>query len=298
MINAQPKNLWSTTRLFEEYANICDNSDETKKETRQVISDLKDYYGEDLVEMKIEGCASLFSLRNHLAEKLKPEEPSDNEDNLEEIVKQIKFETKNILKQNTYYNIDTLTKDGMINDTSETLLKLISKLVSKDIITRDSLSLSQSIQALITKNANQTNLGLGIKLHHRLGSRELISLLHQYGYLCTYDEVQRFRISVAKYTRERDYTSRGLRKNVKIIASWCDNYDLQVNTPNGQRETHSMAIEWRQQVPDNNDFDSIEGEPLVIPRLSKEEAKLVQINELAPVEMICYQGPVNHNHQK
>ena len=67
----------------------------------------------------------------------------------------------------------------------------------------------------------------------------------------------------------KEITSRGLRKNGKIIASWCDNYDLQVNTPNGQRETHSMAIEWRQQVPDNNDFDSIEGEPLVIPRLSR-----------------------------
>ena len=38
---------------------ICDNSDETKKERRQIISDLKDYYGGDLVEMKIEGCASL-----------------------------------------------------------------------------------------------------------------------------------------------------------------------------------------------------------------------------------------------
>ena len=178
----------------------------------------------------------------------------------------------------------------MINVTSETLLKLISKLVSKDTITRESLSLSQSIQALISKNANQTTLGLGIKLHHHFGSRELISLLHQYGYVCTYDEVQRFRTSVAKYTGERDYTSRGLRKNGKIIASWCDNYDLQVNTPNGQRETHSMAIEWRQQVPDHNDFDS-RGGPLVITRLSKEEAKLVQINALAPVKMICYQGP-------
>ena len=29
MINAQPKNLRSTTKLFEEYTNICDNSDET-----------------------------------------------------------------------------------------------------------------------------------------------------------------------------------------------------------------------------------------------------------------------------
>ena len=56
-------------------------------------------------------------------------------------------------------------------------------------------------------------------------------------------------------------------------------------------ERHIQWQEWRQQVPDNNDFDSIEGEPLVIPRLSKEETKFVQINELAPVKMICYQGP-------
>ena len=114
--------------------------------------------------------------------------------------------------------------------------------------------------------------------------------------MCTYYEVQRFRTLVAKYTGERDYTSRGLEKSGKIIASWCDNYDLQVNTPNGQGETHSMVIDWRQQEPDDNDFESI-GEPLVIPRLSKEEAKLVQINELAPVKMICYQGPKNRNHQ-
>ena len=75
----QPSSLRST--------QICDNSGETKMERRQVISDLKDYYGEVLVEMKIEGCASLFSLRNHLAEKLKPEEPRGNEDNLEKIGK-------------------------------------------------------------------------------------------------------------------------------------------------------------------------------------------------------------------
>ena len=100
----------------------------------------------------------------------------------------------------------------MINDTSETLLKLISKLVSKDIITRESFSLSQSIQAPYYKECKPDYSRISIKLH-RFGSRELISLLHQYGHVCTYDEVQRFRTSVAKYTGERDYTSRGLRKN-------------------------------------------------------------------------------------
>ena len=42
----------------------------------------------------------------------------------------------------------------------------------------------------------------------------------------------------------------------------------------------------RQQEQDANDFEIKEGEPLVIPCINKEVAKLVQINELAPVKMI------------
>ena len=35
-------------------------------------------------------------------------------------------------------------------------------------------------------------------------------------------------------------------KSSNLISSWCDNYDLNVSTPGGNRETHCMAMEFTQ----------------------------------------------------
>ena len=70
-----------------------------------------------------------------------------------------------------------------------------------------SLSMSQSIQAQITKANTKVTLGLGVKLHHKFGSKELITILHELGYIGTYDEVLRFRTSAAKCVDERDYAT-------------------------------------------------------------------------------------------
>ena len=117
-------------------------------------------------------------------------------------------------------------------------------------ITRTSTTLAQSIQAHITKSCNQTTLGLAVKLHHRFGSKELVTLLHEYGLTVTYDEVLRFRTSVAIYTGTQPYTFRGLKKNGGELASWVDNYDLNIFTPNGCRSTHALVLQVTQQPPD------------------------------------------------
>ena len=56
--------------------------------------------------------------------------------------------------------------------------------VSNGEVTESSLSLSQSIQH-ITSGWNQTTLGLEVKLHHKIGSRKLIDILHDHGYTTT-----------------------------------------------------------------------------------------------------------------
>ena len=106
------------------------------------------------------------------------------------------------------YNLGDFTRDKAIESSSQTLLNLVSSLVSKGAVTRESLSLTQSIQALMTKNFNQTTLGLAMKLHYRFGSREVIDLLHANGYIASYDEVLRFRKSAAILTGESEYAHR------------------------------------------------------------------------------------------
>ena len=110
------------------------------------------------------------------------------------------------------------------------------------VFTRQSLSLTHSIQQHITTCWNQTTLGLAVTLHHRVGSNELITILHDYGYTVTYDEVFRFESSVAKYASKRSFDSECLRKDDSPVSAWFANYDLDVCTPNWRRETHAMVV--------------------------------------------------------
>ena len=121
------------------------------------------------------------------------------------IVEKIKGEVSDLPSNNKDYNIGEFTKKYMIENTSKTLPSLISRLISKNVITRQSLSICQSIQAHRANIYNQTTRGQAVKLYHRFGSKELISLLH--GYLCSYQELPRVRTSVAKYVGQKDYTA-------------------------------------------------------------------------------------------
>ena len=66
---------------------------------------------------------------------------------------------------------------NVVTNTSPTLLKIMSELVSKGQVSKKSLSLAQAVQSHITSTRNQTTLGLTAKLHHKYGSSELIKLL-------------------------------------------------------------------------------------------------------------------------
>ena len=88
-------------------------------------------------------------------------------------------------------------------------------------------------------------LGLAVKLHHKHGSSELIKTLNEHGITSTYDEVLRFRKSVAKFVS--DYHKKlGLSTEIGPIFSWADNYDLCIMSPNGMKTTHAMVMEFTQ----------------------------------------------------
>lgn len=188
-------------------------------------------------------------------------------------------------------NLVTLPMPKSRNKTSATLLRFVSKLVSNGEVTKVSLSLSQSIQQHITNGCNQTTLGLGVKLHHKFGSRDLIDILHDHGYTATYDEVRRFRKSAAKYVSENALTLHqmmGFTKSAGVVFGWYDNFDLMVSTPNGR---HAMATEF--QMHPAGIVESARSQPklssLIIPRLPSKEAKSVGTNRSIP--LIHYVGP-------
>ena len=148
------------------------------------------------------------------------------------VVQQVKEEVNNIPLSRDY-DLGRFTHDHTVRDTSETLLTFVSRLVSGGETSRISLPLAQCIQQHINHSTNQTSLGLAVKLHHKFGSSDLVSTLHEHD------------LSAAKYVCENSeeyHKVLGLEQRNGPICSWCDNYDLVVFTPNGRRSTHAMAI--------------------------------------------------------
>ena len=269
-----PAKMWNSIEIHEVYHNFLDSAegpststtdgvnihqrnsgvtgdtemDRNRNDRTLLIRRLEKHLGDSLIVLRVNGCASIICFRKYLPETLKLVEGNDN-DEVTELAKKITAEVKaNSLKSAKTYNLADFKLEKVKESANESLLCLISKLVSKGEVTKKSLSLTQSIQSLISRSCNQTTLGLAVKIHHRFGSREIIDLLHDHGYVASYDEVRRYRKSAAKMTGEQDFTFRGLLNDGGLISSWCDNFDLQVYTPNGCRETHSMAVEFTQHI--------------------------------------------------
>lgn len=202
-------------------------------------------FDKKILVMRVDGCASLLCLREHIPKNLELVKANDSCDSVSNVIKSITEEVRGKDKPETY-DIGSFTFDKAVKDTSSTLLQLISGLVSSGTVTKQLISIAQSIQALTNKTFNETTLGLAVKLHHQFGSRELIDILHSSGYICSYDEVLRFRKSAAKVTAEDSNIYKNVMTPEGLISTWFDNFDLQVFTPNGNRESHCMAVEFIQ----------------------------------------------------
>ena len=261
-----------------------------------MFSKLVKYLGDDLIVLNIQGCASVVGFREYVGTILKLSQiDTVDEDSDDLLARKITTECKSIMTSNHKYELTDCSHERTKETTSPTLLRLISKLVANGEVTKRSLSLSQSIQYNLTNSRNQTTLELGIKLHHKFGSSELIHILHDHGYTVSYDEVLKFRKSAAMYVSDNVDTLHkvmGLSRNVGVIFGWYDNFDLFVSTPNGRRETHAMATEFQLHpagiIETSCDVNS-EMSALTIPRLTAKETKNVGKNRA--VKIIHHAGP-------
>ena len=213
-------------------------------ECRQLFTNLATHFGDNVIVLSIEGCASVIGFHELLGKMIKVAKlATQDEDKEDVLVRQIKMEVRHMSTDNKNYALEDFTYAKTMEQTSPTLLRFISTLVSDSKVTKASLSLSQSVQYGITKTRNQTTLGLGVKLHHKFGSSDLIRTLN-----VPYDGVLRFRKSAASYVGDNAVTLHqmmGLTKTAGLIFGWYDNFDLLVSTPNGRRETHAMATEFQ-----------------------------------------------------
>ena len=186
-----PAKMWNSVEIYEVYCNFLNSAEPPSTSTSAAVSNsgvtgdnemdrnrndrallirrLEQHLGDSLIVLRVNGCASIICFRKHLPETLKLVEANDN-DEVTELAKKITAEVKaNSPKSVKTYNLGDFELEKVKESTNESLLYLISKLVSKGAVTKKSLSLTQSIQALITRSCNQTTLGLPVNIHHRFG---------------------------------------------------------------------------------------------------------------------------------
>ena len=95
----------------------------------------------------------------------------DEHDDVAKVVGRVKAEVRR------GYDLSDFTCSKTVADTSETLLRLVSALVSDGNATKPSLTISQTIQQHISGARNQATIGLDIRLHHKHGSSDVIIAL-------------------------------------------------------------------------------------------------------------------------
>ena len=138
-----------------------------RKDRSQLVTRLEDHFGPALVIMQVKGCASLICFQKYLPATLKLVEANDS-DVVKDMCHKIQAEVQSTsLPKTTAYKLGDFTKDSAVYNCSETLLTLLSSLVSNGKVSKKSLALAQAIQALVSRRFNQTTLGLALQIHLR-----------------------------------------------------------------------------------------------------------------------------------
>ena len=286
---------WTTSDLYSMYLAASGTVSR-----RQFLSNITAYFGDKLLLLHIEGCESVVGFKDSLGQFIKIAMKSDSSsdiDEMEKLVRTIRSEVR-ATNRSGDYNLSDYSRHKVIESTSATLLKLVCSLVSEGAITKRSLTLAQCIQQHICgAGRNQTTLGLAVKLHHKYGSSDLIKTLNEHGITSTYDEVLRFRKSVAKFVLDNhsDYHKKlGLSTEIGPIFSWADNYDLYISSPNGMKSTHAMVMEFTQHPSGIINTGNIGVMQLNIPRIKKHEASSVLFTQQG-MQLEHYMGPSKVN---
>ena len=194
---------------------------------------------------------------------------------IENVGKKITSELSDIPTIKEHYPVlDSDELSGLCLPTLTALLTMISpnfKNNSKAIAL-----ISSMIITIARSKVTTLQVALGLLLQEK----KLIEHLYEYGVTASYDEVRRFKISAAySASQEKEQT---LDSTVGLIQGISDNFDANLSTQNGLKQTHSLATIVTQHLQSPNEVkrDSI-------PRLKKDELASVPLKD---VDVKIYSG--------
>ncbi|MEM7297990.1 MAG: hypothetical protein AAF391_06960, partial [Bacteroidota bacterium] len=211
---------------------------------------------------------------------------SDDEDfDLRTIANRIKQEIQQVPKLRNNYPV--LDKD-LLEEISLPTLEAILELVNPNLVNRKINSLISSIIASsATSNITMLQVALGLLVQEK----RLIQHLYEYRITASYDEIQRFRMSAAATSTSLDQIMELLDKGNGLIQGISDNFDANICSQNGLKQTHSLATI----ITQANDLKDSQGRK-PIPRLKKAEVSTVKLREITCQQHIGEKKPTMPQH--
>ncbi len=129
---------------------------------------------------------------------------------------------------------------------------------------------------------------LQVSLAILVQAKQLVNQLHDYDVVCSYDELVRFRTSAAVWSANKQ--SYGVLSHYfnGLVQAVADNFDCNISSMNGLKQTHSLAIIILQSAAK----PEIERE--AIPRLKKTESNGAYLPDIETVQYIGHKKQQLH----
>lgn len=211
-------------------------------------SKLKEHFGDRIIETNINGKPNVVTFRSTAKAILQgfysnreayPE--AEKMRIIETAAKLIKDDIKLVeTSHDVYPDCDSLkSEEDAKNFLPESLRVLLKGLLVGKNIGMKTASIGQTIMQATRPRVilAPLQIGLGVQLHHHFASRFLIDTLHQLGFCCSYQEVQRF-LSNAVMLHGTDIPG----FSGGFIQYAADNVDHNIRTLDGNNTFHGMGM--------------------------------------------------------
>lgn len=247
-----------------------------------LFKQISEVFGEDLLVFSSPGLANVIVFRSTASDLLRLEQLDEDNMQIESVAKQIVKECKQIVNKQNIYNVQ-IDKEIATEESSSTLLSLLSCLSDKLEFTLPALLIANMVTGILTHKPTSLQIALGVQTRER----SKIDSLHDFGVTCTYDEVKRFKASAAMAAaQDVNKKSRAINDStVGLIQAVADNFDANISSQNCLRSTHALALLLTQ---DQKTVDTPKRSRETIERVKKEDMK-PPVTSNIPVQH--FQGP-------
>ena len=249
--------------------------------SRRFITRLLEYFGDNLIALSCPGIATILAFRSGAAKALRII-PSQDEDDTDIAVNKLK---KKICQEVNGISVDRnnykahLDYDSASIFASSTLLNLLSCLSTKLDNTLPAVLIGNIITSVLTNHPTQLQISLAVLLRQ---SKELVKTMNDFGVTCTYDELLRFKKSVAAAAAKSAELTAISKVEDDLVQVVVDNFDADIASQNCKLSTHSLAVLLTQPAANSQHQEHN------IPRLKKTEMTKEIDYQL---DIVGYSGP-------